>query len=187
MVGVKAMVLMAVLWLAGSGGLAQDTAPPLSSVERLEAGRALVKKEEWAAAKEMLSSINEMKRHPPAAVRAEANFLLGQCLERLDNPENAVRAYNVVVAVYGDQTEWASRSAERAFLLANDTEDPKKKLQAYRFLRKVTHQLGERLGDREPPAALERVRDLLARTILDLGLSLQRQRAIDRELGIPVR
>ncbi|MGC9317926.1 MAG: tetratricopeptide repeat protein, partial [Armatimonadota bacterium] len=51
--------------------------------------------------------------YPDSDWAAAAQFAAGQCYEQLDQTDNAIKSYTVILRQYGDQQQWAQKAQER--------------------------------------------------------------------------
>ncbi|MFK5923889.1 MAG: tetratricopeptide repeat protein [Verrucomicrobiota bacterium] len=147
-------------------------------------GRVLVKLEDWPAAKEALVMINKNKDWLDKLGRAESNFLYGLCLEKLGKTDDAIKVYNAVIAVYGEYSEWSLQALERGFEIAYSSDDPEMKLKSYRYMKKLLYMF-QNFGDAPGSGgSLERLYERRDTVKVELGITEEQEREIDRKLGI---
>jgi len=119
--------------------------------------------------------------------KAEANYKIGICLEKLGQDADAASAYLSVIAVYAAEVEWSSRALECRVQItakAGKTDDP---VAEYKFLRRNSLIIQRSLSNSEPPEALKRVLDSIATIAADLRLTEDQIADVDRELGIATK
>jgi len=145
----------------------------LSPIETLELGRRLIKMERWEDAKEQFGRINKKKDWLERDQRAESNYLYGLSLEELNEHDSAIKIYNAVIAVYTSYPEWSCQALERGFNLSYQIKDPKKKLAAYNYLKKMLFVFKDVHEAVVPSGSLTRIRNRLPLVRKELGIILE--------------
>ncbi|MCF6311429.1 MAG: hypothetical protein L3J39_03165 [Verrucomicrobiales bacterium] len=149
-------------------------------------GRVLVRLEDWEAAKKALGTINKNKDWLDKLGRAEAIFLYGMCLEKLGETDDAIKVYNATIAVYGEYAEWSLQALQHGFELAYRIDDLEKKIKAYSYLNKLIYMFHNFGNNREGRVSelMKLLRERRDEVKVELGISEEQEREIDRKLGI---
>ena len=172
--------LIALLALASPlRGLVPESFPDL-----IREGNLLMEQERWADALIPFKEVINQHSVKHRSEKAEANYKIGVCYEKLGEEKYAVGAYTSVLATYPAEVEWASRALESRVQITakpGETEDP---IAEYRFLRKTSFILQRNVGNREVPEALKRILESVPQIAKDLGLTDDQIANVDREHGI---
>ncbi len=149
-------------------------------------GRVLVKLEDWEGAKDWLTAINKNKGWLDKGGRAESHFLYALSLEKLGKTDDAIKVYNATIVVYGEYAEWSLPALQHDFELAYRVDDSEKKIKAYSYLKKLLYMF-RFFGDNSEgrvSALMKLLRERRDAVKVELGITEEQEREIDRKLGI---
>ncbi|MFK5922129.1 MAG: hypothetical protein QM496_08105 [Verrucomicrobiota bacterium] len=156
----------------------------VSSADILKLSQELIGQKRWEDAKKQLGALNKRRKGVSRLERAELNFNYGLCLEKLGKTDDALKTYISLIAVYGSYVTWSSQALERGFNLSYQKTELEKKINAYKYLRKILYMFQKFQETDDPSGALSRIRKRLPEVAKELKLTTEQQRDIDISLGI---
>ncbi len=155
---------------------------------------------EWKEAKEALVKINKSKKFfgKEKVKRAEAGFLLGRCLEELNDPVGAAKAYLGVVSTYNAFPDFVTQAWERYIKISEadiakmetgtpelDLAKRERELALYRLCTKYIY-MWQRWDEKKdcPSGALGRLRRDLIDMKGRMTITPEEQKKIEDDLGL---